>query len=258
MIKNYFTILALFFSVTPLTFAWNASGHMLVAQIAYVQLSDDARQQANSLLGKDFLDASMWPDDVRAQGDRRMNTWHYINLPHPGAKKNVVDAILDSQKTLTDPKATLAQRKDALRGLLHWVGDIHQPLHTTGYYKGGHRFIIAGGNNLHRLWDDGVGALPYIKRPADAKSQAWLNDAGQEWLLAYPPTAAQLEEKDPMQWAEDGFVLANTQVFSGIMLYGPLSDSYTQNGQAVVHKQIVLAGVRLAQILNEVLVVRTQ
>lgn len=235
-VKYYCALFTLFFALMPHAFAWNATGHKLVAQLAYQQLNSDARERVDQILGNQFINASVWADQVRAQGNESMNTWHYINLPKPGPQKNVVDAIADAQLHLNN--------RDALRGLIHWVGDIHQPLHTIGRERGGTLFILAdnsNGKNLHQLWDNGAGSLKNI---SDLKKTA------HAWQQAYPPTAEQLQETDPMMWAQEGYLLATSQVYLGITPHTVPSTAYIERAQVLVQKQIVLAGARLAQILN--------
>lgn len=237
MIKNLCAILTLFFSVMPLTFAWNATGHKLVAEIAYLQLDKDKRAAVDRILNHDFIKASIWADEVRASGNESMNTWHYINLPEPGPQKNVVDAIRDSEKNLNDV--------NNLRGLIHWVGDVHQPLHASSRDRGGNLFYLAAnpyGKNLHQLWDNGAGAFKNIK---DLKKTA------QMWLKTYPPTSSQLNKTDPMEWAQESYYLAVTQVYPGITPKSYPNMTYIEPAQVLVKKQIVLAGMRLAQVINQ-------
>lgn len=228
MIKKICVILTLFFSVMPLTFAWNSTGHKLIAQIAYLQLDDSARTQVDQLLKDQFINASIWADQLRAKGDKSMNTWHYINLPNPGPQKNVVDAINDNQ----------------LPHLIHWVGDVHQPLHTIGRDRGGNAFYLAAnpyGKNLHQFWDNGAGSLYNIKN---------LKKTAQIWLNAYPPSAEQLEITDPMKWAQESYLLATTQAYVGIEPKTNPNAVYVEKTQLITKKQIVLAGTRLSQILK--------
>ncbi len=254
-LKKFVAIFTLFLLVMPLTWAWNATGHMLVAQLAYEQLTPAAKAQMNALLkGDDFITASVWADDIKGKGNTTMNTWHYINLPDP-LKENVVWAINQSKTILTSPKSTANEKKLALKGLLHWVGDIHQPLHATGRDRGGTLFFLAenpNGKNLHQYWDKGAGALPYLKRPLSKQSKQWLQDTAASWQQAYPPSAAQLQQKDPMQWAQASFLIAQTQAFVGVTPKKVPDAAYQTKVQAITKAQIVLGGARLAQLLNEI------
>ncbi len=242
---NYCIIFTLFFCLSPLAFAWNATGHKLVAQIAYVQLNEEVKQQVDELLNYQFINASVWADQVRAKGNDTMNTWHYINLPTPSPQKNVVDAIIDTQAILKNPGASKKQKQWALRGLIHWVGDIHQPLHTITRDRGGTLFFLTKnpyGKNLHQLWDNGAGALQNV---------ANIKQTAEEWQLAYPPSQSQLMQTDPMEWALAGYLIATLEAYKDISPKKAPSETYIERVQLISKEQIVLAGNRLAQILNK-------
>jgi len=237
LIKTFCIILTLFFSVTPLTYAWNATGHKLIAEIAYLQLNPSAKQQVDIILNHGFVNASIWADQVRAKGNDSMNTWHYINLPNPPPQKNVVDAILDCEKNLRD--------QNNLKGLIHWVGDVHQPLHAIARDRGGNSFYLPPnpyGKNLHQFWDNGAGILFNVK---DLKKTA------SAWLKTYPPSEQQLAKTDPMDWAQESYYLGMTQAYVGISPKSQPSAAYIERSQLIAKKQIVLAGTRLAQIINQ-------
>ncbi|MGA2654787.1 MAG: S1/P1 nuclease [Gammaproteobacteria bacterium] len=221
----------------PITFAWNATGHQLVAEIAYLQLDENKRKAVDRILNHDFVKASIWADTVRAQGNDSMNSWHYINLPNIGPQKNVVDAIRECEKNLQQP--------NHLKGLIHWVGDVHQPLHTIGRDRGGNSFYLAAnpyGRNLHQFWDNGAGALREVKN---------LKQTAMSWLKLYPPSAEQLNEQDPMQWAWESYALAVNHAYVGIAPKSLPSEKYTEQTQEITKQQIVLAGMRLANIINQ-------
>jgi nuclease S1 len=124
------------------------------------------------LLGNNHLySIAAWADDVRRE---RPDTkgWHYVDIPLGGkydARRDcalpescVVQKINDLAKVLTDKNASREQRAEALKFIVHFVGDIHQPLHAVGEAKGGNgvhvRFLDDDrcGRyecNLHGVWD---------------------------------------------------------------------------------------------------------
>ncbi len=125
--------------------AWIDTGHMVVASIAYRNLTPKVRQRAEELLkfvadekSNTFITASCWADDHKNNADRE---WHYIDLhfradgtPTANRKpptENVVWAIEKFSRVLADKRAKPEERGIALRYLLHFVGDIHQPLHCV-------------------------------------------------------------------------------------------------------------------------------
>lgn len=138
--------------------AWDSLGHMLTAQIAWEQLTPEARAGVEKLLADfnqqkaeerhpddvpyDFVTAACWMDDIRSMKDRYdIGAWHYVDLPFnedglplppDGEAPNVIWGIGRMLDILAgkaeDPQISRAQ---ALFMLTHLVGDIHQPLHTT-------------------------------------------------------------------------------------------------------------------------------
>ena len=153
LVRSLFALLA-FFVFVPNAFAWGCKGHQTVALIAEARLSPAARAGAEKILadapidpalkrycdptGLDpFADSSTWADDYRTQHPETGN-WHFIDIPRGASKKNLaqycppsegcVTAALVSQiAILRDKNSTAQQRADALRFVLHFAGDIHQP-----------------------------------------------------------------------------------------------------------------------------------
>ena len=178
---------------------------MIVAQIAYTHLSPDVRSRSDSLIAvpvmyssaanSNFVTAAAWADDIKSYTSA-YSTWHYIDLPFSldgtstsgvtVASFDVVQAINLEVATLQNPSASQSDQATALRFLLHFVGDIQQPLHcSTAVFAsrpngdaGGNGFYINGNwNNLHSLWDSGGGFLTdSLYRPLSASSQNTLNN----------------------------------------------------------------------------------
>jgi hypothetical protein len=138
------------------TLAWNGEAHQLVAWIAEERLSENAKAGVADLLdGAHLSDAEVasWADEIRRQ---RKNTapWHYVNIPvdsdgydakrdgHDGA--NVIDAVERFEKVLADTKAPREDRVEALKFLVHFMGDLHQPLHCADRNgdKGGNKRLV--------------------------------------------------------------------------------------------------------------------
>ena len=189
----YFLCAMAGFLNVPSLRAWGCKGHQTVALIAEKHLSPEALKFVNSLLAENpvdpklkrycgeardaMADASSWPDDIR--NDRKNGPWHYIDIPR-GAKRGPIDgycgtdgcvtkAIAEQSAILKDPQADPAKRADALRYVIHFVGDLHQPLHAiTNADQGGNcvpvkyfrRIPRARGHsyspNLHSIWDTAI------------------------------------------------------------------------------------------------------
>ena len=148
------------------TLAWGKAGHRVVATIATTLLTGEARAQVADLLdpGTTLADISTWADEVRPS---RPNTapWHYGNIPGEASGYSaqrdcsrgcVVSAIERSLRLLQDPSNDRAIRQEALKWLVHFVADLHQPLHAIADERGGNDLIVQFNGhqtNLHRFWD---------------------------------------------------------------------------------------------------------
>ena len=182
--------------------AWDGTGHMLIAQIARDRLSDKARAQVDKIAARldhngvpyNGVNIACWPDDIKAKDSKspfqgQFKTWHYIDIgclpsdpdvlgPRPvlTATKGDVIAALNHCIELIKNKRTdelVPNEAVALALVMHFVGDIHQPLHTTARYNpdpkpddkykddaGGNGITLANladtpwGKNLHTFWDE--------------------------------------------------------------------------------------------------------
>jgi hypothetical protein len=260
-----FLLLGLLLPLTMLggqaAWAWGAEGHEIVALIAERELTPAARQQMAQLLGSDAMmvhDAN-WADEIRSQRPET-GGWHYVDIPlgAPGyaawrdcrGGNCVVAQIADDVKVLRDRALPPLQRTEALRYLIHFVGDIHQPLHAVDNDdKGGNAIRVRLGHdrtNLHHVWDvQVVEALGY-----DASAVADACEA--------EPTSAQKaswRRGTPQQWAEESFAIARGNIYPPLQgrRNVMLPVSYPRAQAHVTCTQLAKAGVRLAWLLNETL-----
>lgn len=282
--------------------AWWDPGHLIVAMIAYMQLEDSAKTEVDDLvkvLERDypyvnhFAATGPWPDDLKAEGVRTYDTWHYTNIPYnpkgvalpPKAEINVVWAINQMMKVLKSSRARPVDKARHLGFLVHFVGDIHQPLHSTTVYDNDLPAGNVGGNtfpldtkawrNLHSLWDDGCGYLseyndinPYGE-PKEALTKA---EIARLWELATKimeevpkDDIVGLEISDPDFWALESHKLAVSHAYQGVNEIndrgrriwlkpnGVPSEMYLENAQKVVVKRLATAGYRLGEMLNAAL-----
>jgi hypothetical protein len=241
--------------------AFGADGHRIVAELAQRQLTAPARAEIARLLAGEadpsLAGIATWADQVRDQDAWRSTApWHYVNFPRghcryrararcPGGDC-VVGAIERQTAILADRDQAIAARRQALKFVVHFVGDVHQPLHA-GYAddRGGNTyqvFYLGRGGNLHALWDGGL-----------------LRAAGLDWpdhverlALRTPPGADDWSARAPARWAEQSCRLIDTAD-----VYPPrpgrLPRDYVQRQLPVVEAQLLLAAARLAVLLNAVL-----
>ncbi len=248
--------------------AWGGYGHRLIARLAETELSPQARAEVARLLGaaedrrrdqRMLSDIADWADDLRdnhpALG-RATTRWHYINLgedrcryaprKHCPDGNCVIGAIETQRGILADRKQSDAARAQALKFLVHFVGDAHQPLHA-GYArdKGGNTFQIrlnGKGSNLHALWDREI--LASAKLGEDRYLQH---------LLRMPlPNAARMDIGKPIAWTE-----ASCRIVLREGFYPPrakIEPAYFTQWRPTADAQLRIAGHRLAVLLNHALV----
>ncbi|MFV8782598.1 S1/P1 nuclease [Microbulbifer sp. SA54] len=241
-------------------FAWGPDGHRVAGEIAWQLLDEPAREQVSRLLqvkGEASLaEAGTWADRIRGQGKY---DWaaplHYVNLPEAWAGYDeqrdcptpgcVVKAIGTYQQQLSDRRLSESQRAEALLFLVHFVEDIHQPMHTG--LKGDR-----GGNdvqvqffgfetNLHALWDRYLPA-GFI---ADWQQYADLQVANLDESMAQPWLGT-----SAVEWASESHVLAHSNAYAGGAVLG---ERYFEQNKPVVEQRLLQAGVRLADLLNTAL-----
>jgi hypothetical protein len=282
MSKTLITLCACFCLTTPLM-AWWDEGHMVVAQIAYNHLDPAVKAKCDALIAvnlgsftssssSNFVTAAVWADDFKSS--LGTGSSHYIDLlfsldgtPTNGVVLepfDVVQAIRQHIITLQDPSSVLSSQAIALRYLLHFLGDIQQPMHCStavwaskpGGDAGGNGFILGGGwGNLHSLWDSGGGYLSdSISRPLNATGRTTLSNKVADVEAAYPYTFSIGSIPDPMDWAIEGKGLAQAVSYVGITAGSTPSAAYLNIAQATTKQRMAIGGQRLAKLLNTIFV----
>jgi hypothetical protein len=252
-------------------FSWNALGHRLIAQIAYDQLTPQAKRivnRYNRAAGKvygplSFVNAAVWLDWIRYQKNDSYNVLHYINLyfsedgtPIPRTPLvNAVSGIEQSIGTLSQANSSDFQKGVALRVLLHVVGDIHQPMHATSRVsqrypdgdRGGHYVGLAKNpiaKNLHGYWDNGAG---YLARHRTHKRKQSIKKMAAQLEKEYPCNTVSMTV-NPSLWANESHELG---VDAYRRLFHTIPHAYYQyKSMNIVKKRIALAGCRLGFLLN--------
>jgi hypothetical protein len=277
-IAGFLTCLCACFCLARPALAWNAEGHMLVAQIARNHLDPAVKAQCDALIAlpvayggsqnSTFVTSACWADDAKSA--LSTGIWHYIDLPFSldgtstsgvtVAPFDVVQAINLSIATLQNPSTTQSNQAVSLRYLLHFVGDIHQPLHTSTAVSasspsgdaGGNGFSINGNwNNLHSLWDSGGGYLTdFLPRPLNAASQTTLDAKVAAVEADYPYTSNAGAIPNPMDWALEGLALAQTVAYVGITRNSAPSTTYLNTVESTTEQRMAQGGHRLADLLN--------
>lgn len=151
----------------------------------------------------------------------------------------MVEAIKAQTTTLSSSTATDQAKLLALKYLVHLVADVHQPLHA-GFAddRGGNQFQVQAyghGTNLHALWDSGL-----VRGPGD-------DGEGLVRLLGAFPVPSEAQQLDPVRMAEESCRIASGEGFYPARKVGP---EYLQSAVATMRTRLVLAGARLAGVLN--------
>ncbi len=151
--------------------AWGVTGHRVVGELAQAQLTPRAQALVEALLVDEpeptLAGIAAWADTVRGGSTAR---YHYVNLDastcsyEPGRDcpggQCLPAAFVRYAAILADRTAPRAQRAQALKWVVHLVGDAHQPLHVGGHAdRGGNLYQVrweGRGTNLHALWDSGL------------------------------------------------------------------------------------------------------
>ncbi|MFO0909580.1 MAG: S1/P1 nuclease [Isosphaeraceae bacterium] len=248
----------------PSVFAWGRIGHRASARVAEARLTPAARAALRALLepGESLADLSTWADEVRP--DRpETGPWHYVNVPLTESRYDarfcpargcVVGKIQEFRSRLADRTASRSERRDALRFLVHFVQDLHQPLHVGERSdRGGNDLqvqFLGQGSNLHRVWDYGLFERRY--RDDVALSQAIRSvldtDAASKWR------GGTVED-----WATES-LLAARQAYTAVGTNRPLRKgarleaSYVEANLPMARERLAASALRLAEMLEAALV----
>lgn len=242
--------------------AWGPKGHRLVAGLASGELTPQSRTEVARLLRGEteptLAGVANWADDLRQHNPnlgKRSARWHYVNLAEDDCRYRpsadcpdgdcLIEAIVHQRDLLADRRQPAAVRAQALKFLVHFVGDAHQPLHAgDARDRGGNTIQIqldGKGSNLHWLWDGEVIAS------AQMSERRYL-----QHLQRMPmPAHARIGIDDPATWAEascrivlrDGFYPKRAKI-------GP---AYFSQWRPTADEQLRIAGHRLAALLNAAL-----
>jgi len=242
----FFCCISLF---PKLSYGWGRTGHSIVAEIAFQYLDDSTKQTIKTYLGDMSIeDAANWMDEMRSNHDYDyMKPWHYIDIEKGGiyqpGGENIITELqkvlgeLSHQKTIPHDEVRL----DVLI-LFHLIGDLHQPLHT-GYPidKGGNTIkltFLSEPSNLHKVWDDGIIDIEHITTNTCLEAFGSVYSNRQK---------LELQNIDVVEWMNQSrLYLDSVYDFSD----DNIDITYCQKNRRIVERQLFLAGIRLAGILE--------
>jgi len=258
--KKKDTLLAIaFLSTSILLLSWGATGHHAIGKIAENHLTTNAKNAVHELLGSETLaDVSSWADEVRNEPEyKSTGSWHYLNLPlglsysdfqktvEGMSEANVYSALRQQEQILTDKSTTREQKAVALKFIVHFVGDLHQPMHVSrAEDKGGNTIQLnynGQGTNLHSVWDSKLiehegGDYQQVAARVDHAS----------------PTEIKQWQSDPViKWIWESYTISS-KLYAEVdaMKSRSIDDSYYTAHIGIIHQRLEQAGVRLAGVLN--------
>jgi len=236
---------------------WWDLGHRIVARLAESRLTPHTREAVRDILdGQSLADASVWADNIR-QYRHDADKLHYVNIPlaatryvparHCPGGQCIIAAIEQERHLLADPAASADERADALRFLIHFMGDLHQPLHVgdNDDRGGNQRAVIFLGHatDLHKVWDgelidssvaDQTEYFALLRRRMDSLD------------------VKALEAGTVVNWAMEGHRIAAEHAYR-LPRDGRIGRAYVRANRPIIDRALIAGGVRLAKVLNEAL-----
>lgn len=239
-------------------FAWGPEGHRIVVRIAESYLTPKTAVAAADLLGKESLtDVAVWADEARKHPEYAWSKpFHGATVPDDKSafkfdrdcsKGCAVSAILRFSDVLEDPKADRKTKIEALKFLVHFVGDLHQPVHVTSARSTRtHRTDVVFFSEpvkLHFVWDAGL--IRHVGKP-------WEQYAAELRGKIKPAQFTKWAAiTDPGVWATESHELA-VHVAYDLPDDGKIGQVYFDRCIPVVNERLSMAGVRLGVRLNEI------
>ena len=292
MVRRSFIVAVFLVACAPerQAFAWGAEGHRIVALIAQGYLQTGVRDRIakiladdtdNTVTAHDMAEESVWADRIREENvdgaKRGTSQWHYVDieiahpdvdaacfghpmlpagqLAYPGVPKDcVLDKLGQFQKELGRMKTPDAERLVALKFVLHFAGDLHQPLHAADDDdRGGNakkvKTVEGRSENLHAFWD--VAVVQRLGRDPAAVA----NDLAGKITMDERSAWAR---GTPTEWAMETFGVGKSDAYGRLPPAGAdgiyqLTDAYETMAARDAARQLSKAGVRLAELLNSAL-----
>jgi hypothetical protein len=254
------SVIILLFSFIPFSVgAWGLLGHRVVGEIATNHLTAKAKKEVKKILGDETMAmASTWGDFIKSDTSYDyLGSWHYINLP-PNLSRTKFDEILKERSAANLYSKTLAMIEElkapgtpssrklfCLRLLIHFIGDLHQPMHAAHRNDlGGNRLNVywfRQPTNLHRLWDEQLVEFQQLSYTEHAAAIDHMTKeqkiAGQSGNLA--------------DWLYESYTLSES-LYAEVNPGDRLSYNYNYRNVTRMNRQLLLGGLRLATTLNHI------
>lgn len=254
--KVLFTALLFCLTVNASAYDWGHTGHRVTGEIAQQYLNRKARKAIKELLdGESLARVSTYGDEIKSYSEfKEYGPKHYVNIPfnttydaHPKSENgDVISAIDTCIAVLQSKTATKAEKAFQLRMLIHFIGDLHQPLHTgIEDDKGGNDFQVRwfkDGTNLHSVWDTKLIEHYGMSYTELASNMPALSRADYKTMAA----------GTHRDWLADSRVVVK-EIYARTKVGEELGYRYMADFKETLFTQLQKGGVRLAALLNNVL-----
>ena len=240
--------------ITNLAMVWGPTGHRVVGEVASKYISEKTKKVVSKILkGNSIASVADYADQIRADEKyKKLSPWHFLDFYgqtyYPEAadpEGDLIFAITKCIKVLKDKKSTEDDKFFYLKLLIHFIGDLHQPLHVSmPGNRGGNDIKVTWfgqESNLHRVWDSGMintYEMSYTELSADL-----------------PPISEeqkkQIQKGTILEWAYDSHGIA-PKIEANVRDFARLSYEYQYYNFPTVKTQLQKGGLRLAKLLDEI------
>ena len=249
-------LIVIFLSILS-TINWGSTGHRVIAEVASNYLTDNARLQIDNILnGETLVNASTYADDIKSDSRYDMYyDWHFLNMElddeyediTPSERGDVYIAINKCIDILESDSVSDTDKSFYLKLLVHFVGDLHQPLHIGRYEdRGANRIYVkwfGRNSNLHRVWDSEM-----INSHNMSYSELALNLPNPDFLL-FTEEANDFKRGDVLNWVDEIHEYTN-KIYADVSIDDKLGYEYQYKNFGTVKDLLLIGGIRLAKILN--------
>lgn len=249
--KHFIVIILLSFIAT-FSLGWGEKGHHIIVKIAKAHVNKSIQDSVNKYFGNmSWEQASTWMDDIRHNPNYLyLKKWHYVNIEknmsYDSAKLGMDNIYIQLQvainKLNNKNNLTAEQITYNLKILFHLIGDFHQPLHVGyGIDRGGNdvKIVFLGKHtNLHAIWD--VSIIEITNITFEAINALTLKKSFNYYFKN--------QGVNLMLWMNQTRKLLNS-VYN---FTNPIGSKYIENSKAIIKHQLLIAGLRLAYILNNI------
>lgn len=246
------------FSITPL-FAndfWGPTGHRVVGEIASDYLKPSTKRKLKKLLdGQSLAYVSTYADEIKADSRyKKFETWHYINMPmdadYDAEKRNKIDDLVSAIEycvsIISDENSSKEDQAFYLKLLVHFVGDLHQPMHVgLEEDRGGNDFKVywfRKDSNLHRVWDSDM---------IDSNKMSYTELAENRYYFSKKEIKT-IKQGTVTDWVNEVHKIT-AKVYESAKPGDYLGYRYSYDYFSIAEMQLHKAGIRLAQVLNDIL-----